>query len=63
MLPLTGTEHIVDLNYLYHRHQISLAMSEGAACDCSRISHRKMADAYATLITEAKLATREPSLA
>ena len=53
----------MDLNYLYHRHQISLAMSEDAACDCSRIAHRKMAEAYASLIVEAKLATREPTLA
>ena len=63
VLSLTGPEHIMDLNYLYHRHQVSLAMSEDAACDCSRIVHRKMADAYASLISAAKLAARESSLA
>jgi len=46
----------MDLNYFYQRQQVSDFMSENAACDCSRIVHRKMADAYALLIANAKIA-------
>jgi hypothetical protein len=46
----------MDLNYFHHRQQVSNFMSENAACDCSRIVHRKMADAYALLIANAKIA-------
>lgn len=45
----------MDLNYLYQRYAISLRMSEDAACSCSRIVHRKMAEAYATRIDLAKI--------
>ena len=45
----------MDLNYLYHRYAISLQMSENAACDSSRIVHRKLAEAYAVQIAEAKI--------
>jgi hypothetical protein len=44
----------VDLNYLYQRHQISLYMSENAACEQSRGAHRGLTDAYASLITSAR---------
>ena len=54
-LPLTGWEPIMDLNYLYQRYAISLQMSENAACDSSRIVHRKLAEAYAALIADAKI--------
>ena len=44
----------MDLNYLHHRQQVSVLMSENAACDCSRIVHRKMANGYAALIAKAR---------
>jgi hypothetical protein len=40
----------MDLNYLYHRHQVSLYMSDHASCDRSRRIHRTFTDAYAALI-------------
>lgn len=49
----------MDLNYYHHRQQVSHFMSENAACDCSRLVHRKLADAYALLIANAKSATTE----
>jgi hypothetical protein len=49
----------MDLNYFHHRQQVSDFMSNNAACDCSRLVHRKMADAYALLITNAKIAATE----
>lgn len=45
----------MDLNYLFQRYAISLQMSENAACDSSRIVHRKMAEAYAAQIALAKV--------
>lgn len=44
----------MDLNYLYQRYAISLQMSENAACGSSRIVHRKLAEAYAAQIAQAK---------
>lgn len=44
----------MDLNYLYQRHQISLFMSENAACECSRRTHLKFSEAYAALIATAR---------
>jgi hypothetical protein len=53
----------MDLNYVHHRQQVSDFMSNNAACDCSRFVHRKMADAYALLITNAKIeATKRAAL-
>jgi hypothetical protein len=43
-----------DLNYLYKRHQISLYMSEHAACDSSRGAHLGLSHAYAALIASAR---------
>ena len=40
----------MDLNYLYFRHQVSLYMSDNAACDRARGVHRSFTDAYAALI-------------
>ena len=54
VLPLTQLEHVMDLNYLHHRQQVSVFMSDNAACDCSRIVHRKMADGYTALIAKAR---------
>jgi hypothetical protein len=49
----------MDLNYFHHRQQVSDSMSNNAACDCSRLVHRKMANAYALLIANAKVAATE----
>ncbi len=40
----------VDLNYLYRRHRVSLFMSDHAACDRSRATHRAFTRAYASMI-------------
>ena len=45
----------MDLNYLYQRYAISLQMSEDAGCQSSRIVHRKLAEAYAAQIAQAKM--------
>ena len=58
MLPLTATEHIVDLNYLYHRREVSLFMSRNAACGQARAVHLGMADGYAELIDAEKRQVR-----
>lgn len=42
----------MDLNYLYHRHGVSLVMAEHAACESSRDAHRNLAAAYADRISE-----------
>lgn len=44
----------MDLNYLYHRHQVSLYMSENAACEEARAAHLGLVAAYATKIDETK---------
>ena len=40
----------MDLNYLYHRHGVSLAMAERATCERSRDAHRMLAIGYADRI-------------
>ena len=40
----------MDLNYLYGRHQASLANAANAGCDEARRIHRELARAYASLI-------------
>lgn len=45
---------MADLNYLYQRHQISLYMSDNAACERSRSAHRGLSEAYASLIASAR---------
>jgi hypothetical protein len=44
----------LDLNYLYHRHQVSLFMAENAASDEARSIHRELAHRYAGQIADAK---------
>jgi hypothetical protein len=44
----------MDLNYLYHRHQISLFMADNAASEPARHAHRKFADGYASRIVAAR---------
>jgi hypothetical protein len=45
----------VDLNYLYHRHQVSLFMADNAASGEARRVHRELGECYARRIAEAKL--------
>jgi len=40
----------VDLNYLYHRQQVSLMMAKAAASLEARCVHRDLASRYAQLI-------------
>lgn len=47
-------EGIMDLEYYRHRQQESQVMSQNAACDCSRLVHRRLADAYALLVVNGK---------
>jgi hypothetical protein len=44
----------MDLNYLYHRHQLSLFMADNAASEEARRIHRNLADAYAMRIADLK---------
>ena len=44
----------MDLNYLYKRHQISLAMAERACSEGARRAHRGLAQGYASQIAAAK---------
>jgi len=44
----------MDLNYLYHRHQISLFMAQHAASERARLVHHGFAQAYAGRIEAAK---------
>lgn len=52
MLPLTKMEQHID--YLYHRHQVSLFMADNADCEQSRRVHRELAEGYAVQIAQAK---------
>lgn len=40
----------MDLNYLFHRHQVSLMRADAALCPASRSSHRGLALGYAERI-------------
>lgn len=40
----------MDLNYLLHRHQMSLIHAASASCTEARVAHRGMATAYASRI-------------
>ncbi|HEX4762281.1 MAG TPA: hypothetical protein VFU87_05770 [Sphingomicrobium sp.] len=44
----------MDLNHLYHRHQVSLFMADNANCEQSRRAHRELAEGYAARIAQAK---------
>ena len=48
----------MDLNYLYHRHGVSLLMAEQASCDASRAAHRIMARTYAGRIADSLRTSR-----
>ncbi len=49
----------MDFNYLYHRQQVSLFMSQNAACERSRQAHLELAGAYQSRIAEKKRAKLE----
>jgi len=52
VLPLTkGAE--MDLNYLYHRRGVSLAMAANASCEESRTVHQSLARGYTARIAAA----------
>ncbi|WP_176473063.1 hypothetical protein [Sphingomonas lenta] len=40
----------MDLNYLYHRHGVSLMRADAAACDGARVAHLGLAKGYALRI-------------
>ena len=44
----------MDLNYLYHRHQVSLFKAENAASEKARIAHAALAAAYLARIEDSK---------
>lgn len=44
----------MDLNYLYHRHQVSLFNADHASCQESRLAHLSLVAAYAQKIEQAK---------
>lgn len=44
----------MDLNYLYHRHQVAQYHADNAACDEARDAHQAMANAYSSLISQSK---------
>jgi hypothetical protein len=48
----------VDLNYLYHRQQVSQFMADNAPSEPARRAHRAMADAYWSRIATAKNSLR-----
>lgn len=47
----------MDLNYLYHRHQVSLAAASTAGSKEARIAHRGLAAAYSARIANARALT------
>jgi hypothetical protein len=48
----------MDLNYLYHRHQVALFMADNAAGAAARSVHLELAQLYASRIAAAK--NRQP---
>lgn len=44
----------MDLNYLLHRHQVSLMRADSAASPEARHAHRGLARTYAALIAESR---------
>jgi hypothetical protein len=48
----------MDLNYLYHRQQVSQFNADNSGSEPSRRAHQEIADTYRTLISSAKNAPR-----
>jgi hypothetical protein len=44
----------MDLNHLYHRHQVSLFNADNASCEESRLAHLSLVANYAAKIKQAK---------
>lgn len=44
----------MDLNYLYHRHQVSLFNADNASCEESRLAHLSLVAGYAAKIEKAR---------
>ncbi len=53
----------MDLNYLYHRHQVSLFNAENAVCEEARLAHFSLVGAYAAKIEAVKRGERPLELA
>ncbi|HEX2804252.1 MAG TPA: hypothetical protein VHN55_09790 [Sphingomicrobium sp.] len=53
-LPLTDGSQNMDLNYLYHRHQVSVFNAENATCQQARLAHLNLVAGYAKKIAAAK---------
>ena len=45
----------MDLNYLYHRQQVSQFNADNANCAVSRNAHQVMANAYRDLIAQSRI--------
>jgi hypothetical protein len=45
----------MDLNYLFHRHQVALFMAQNASCERSRRIHGEFAERYGARIAEARV--------
>jgi len=44
----------MDLNYLYHRYQVSLFMADNASSEEARRAHRELAEGYIARIDATK---------
>lgn len=53
----------MDLNYLYHRQQVSLFMADNAANGAARSVHARLADAYSARIAAARNTRRSAEAA
>ena len=49
----------MDLNYLFHRQQVSQFNADNAGCSASRLAHQQMADAYRGRISAQRNARAE----
>lgn len=54
MLPLTSGVTWLDLNYLFHRHQLSLMLGHEAPSREARLAHGGLARGYAARIRSAQ---------
>ena len=61
-LPLTRREPDMDLNHLYHRHQVSTFNAENATCEQVRLAHLSLVASYAAKIEQAKRSASGPEL-
>ena len=52
----------MDLNYLYHRHQVSLFNADNASCEDSRRAHLGLVAAYAAKIEQARQCRPQPQI-